>query len=446
MLTVRGIDRRPLSSPAFRRLWLASVVSAVGGSFSLIAIPLELFELTGSSATVGWSAAVSFPMLVLAALWTGSLADVVDRRRLLLAAHFGLAMTYTLLWAQAVADLESDAVRVAVLLVLVGAQGLSYGAIMTTTGAVLPRVVPPDVLLAASSLSSLARYTGAVVGPLLAAVLIPLVGLGTLYWLDATALIVVLWAVFRLPPLPAVSRSTDGSAAPSTARSAAPSTARPAARPSMGQHSLGGFRALAADRVLPAALALDLAAMAFGMPSALFPELAAGDPGTSVGSGLVDSASTLGLLYAAYPAGVLALGLFSGTFTRTRRPGTLMTAAALVWGLTVVLAGLAPSLWLTLAVLGLGGAANLVISTCRNAITQAYPDDSLRGRIQGALTIVLIGGPQAGTLLHGLAGSWLGPRRAICLGGLLTIATVVMIAAAAPRLWRRGQPPDHIRS
>jgi MFS family permease len=411
MLTVRGIDRRPLSIPAFRRLWLASLVSAIGGSFSVIMVPAQLFALTGSSATVGWSAAVSFPLLAFAALWSGSLADVVDRRRLLLVAHTGLAATYTLLWMQSVMDLQS----VTGLLILVGGQGLTYGAIMTTTGAVLPRVVPPDQLAAASSLSSLVRYTGAVLGPLLAGVLIPLVGAGTLYLFDAIALIAVLWAVFRLPPLPDLNQ--------------------PDSRPATVPHLVAGFRLLAADRILPGVLAVDLAAMAFGMPAALFPELAthwgAANPlGTSSSS----DARALGLLYAAYPAGVFAISLISGTFTRTRRPGTLMIAAALVWGVTVILTGLAPNLWLTLAALGFGGAANFVLSTCRNAITQAQPDDARRGRTQGTLTVVLIGGPQAATLLHGLAGSVLGTRWAICVGGLLTVTTVATIAAFHPQL------------
>jgi MFS family permease len=420
VLTVRALDRRPLAVAPFRRLWLASAIAAVGGSFSVIAVPVQLFALTGSSAAVGWSAAVSFPMLVLAALWTGSLADLMDRRRLLLRAHAGLALSYLLLWGQTATHRGS----VPILLVLVGVQSLSYGAIMTTGGAVLPRVLPADLLPAANSLNSLIRYIAAVVGPLLAGLLIPLVGLGPLYLFDAIALIGVLWAVLRLPPLP--------------------SATAPASRAARGSSVLAGFRRLASDRVLPAVLGIDLAAMVFGMPTALFPELASGE---LCGSGETCSAAAgaraLGLLHAAYPAGVIALGLLSGTFTRTRRPGALMAAAAGFWGLTLILAGLSTSLWFTLAVLGLGGAANLVLSTCRNTITQAQADDGLRGRIQGALTIVLFGGPQAAVLVHGLAGSALGARPATALGGLLTMTTVALITAAAPQVRRYTQPdPD----
>jgi len=195
-----------------------------------------------------------------------------------------------------------------------------------------------------------------------------------------------------------------------------------------------GFRRLAADRVVSAALAVDVIAMAFGMPAALFPDLARHLSGATT-SDPADSAMILGLLYAAYPAGVVALGLVSGTFTRAQRPGALLIGAAQVWGLTVILAGLSGKPALTLAALTVGGAANLVLSTCRTTITQARTDDEVRGRVQGALTVVRFGGPQAAVLLHGLAGSVLGPRLGIGLGGLLTVTGLTLIQVRAPQLW-----------
>ena len=196
---MRLVDRRPrLAIPAFRRLWTASVVSAVGGSFSLVAVPTQLFAGTGSSAAVGLASAVSMASLILAALYVGALADTTDRRRLLLAGNAGLGLTYLSLWLDAVLRVDS----VVVLLLLVGLQGISFGATMTTMGAAVPRVVPAGQLVAANSLSSLTRYTGAVLGPVLAGVLIPVVGLSWLYLFDALALIVVLWAVAALPPMP----------------------------------------------------------------------------------------------------------------------------------------------------------------------------------------------------------------------------------------------------
>ena len=410
------VDRRPLAIAAYRRLWVASAVCAVGGSFSVVAVPAQLFTVTGSSAAVGASAAVSLVALIVAALWTGALADVIDRRTVLLGAHSGLGLTYAALWAQATLGGRS----VPVLWVLVACQGLSFGAIMTTMGAAVPRLVPVELLPAANSLSHLVRYAGSILGPLLAGVLIPIVGLGTLYLLDAVALLAVVWAVVKLPPLPPRPRRTGSSNDPVAQHQRSRST--------IG-HVLDGFRYLAASRLLMAVLAVDLAAMVFGMPAALFPELAQHTYGGPAGGG-----PELGLLYAAYPVGVFVAGLVSGTFTRARRHGALMAAAAAAWGVTVVILGLAAQLWIALAALLLGGAVNFVLSTFRNAISQAHTEDAMRGRIQGSLIVVLQGGPQIANLLHGAAAPIFGPRIVICAGGLLTVATVAAIAWTAPQV------------
>jgi MFS family permease len=409
------VDQRPLAIPAYRRLWVASLVCAVGGSFSVVAVPAQLFAMTGSSAAVGASGAVSFVALLVAALGAGVLADARDRRTILLAANGGLAVTYAALWAQAALGLRS----VPVLLALVACQELTLGAILTTTGAAVPRVVPADLLPAANSLSSLVRYAGSILGPLLAGVLIPVVGLGTLYLFDAAALLAVLWAVARLPPMPPGPACSSSTGVP-------PGSAR---RASTGV--LAGFRYLAASRLLMAVLAVDLAAMVFGMPVALFPELAEDTYGGPPGGG-----PQLGLLYAAYPAGVFLAGLLSGTFTRARRHGAVMAAAAVAWGGTVVVLGLSAELWPALAALVLGGAVNFVLSTFRNAISQAYTDDALRGRVQGAMVVVLLGGPQIANVLHGAAAAFVAPRVVICAGGLLTIVTVAAVAWRTPQLRR----------
>lgn len=398
------LDRRPLAIPAFRRLWLASTVGAVGGSFGVVAVPTQLFTSTGSSAYVGAGAAVSFCGLAVGSLWIGNLADRVDRRRLLLLAHCGLALTYAALWAQAALGGRS----IALLLALVACQGLTLGAIMVTMGTAVPRLVPVDLLPAANALTSLVRYAGAVLGPILAGALIPLVGLSTLYLLDAVALLAIVWAVARLPPiLPSPQPVTSG--------------------------PIAGFRYLLASRLLLALVAVDLAAMVFSLPTALLPELAERTYGGPSGGGM-----ELGLLYAAYPIGVLAAGLMSGTFTRARRHGALMASAALAWGGAVVILGLAAQLWLAVAALVLGGAVNFVLSTFRNAISQAHTDDAMRGRIQGSLIVVLFGGPQLANVLHGTAAALYGPQVTICVGGLLTVVTVAVILRLAPEFWRYG--------
>jgi MFS family permease len=419
------VDGRPLAIPAFRRLWIASAVAAVGGSFSLVAVPTQLFTVTGSSAAIGVASAVGLVALVVSALWSGALADATDRRRLLLVADAVLCLGYLGLWLNAVSGLNS----VPVLYLLVAVEGFAYGAIQTTTGAAVPRIVPRDLLVAANSLSSLTRYTGAVVGPLLAGALIPVVGLGTLYLLDALALGVVLWAVMRLPAMPPAGPPDGGTPYERSAF---------VGRPRIHWGGVGilrqvghGFRYLAGRRVLVGIIAVDLAAMVFALPFALYPELAERAYGGPPGGGRV-----LGLLFAAYPVGVFLAGLLSGTFSRARRHGALMAGAAIAWGCCVVALGLAARLWLAVAALVVGGAVNFALSTFRNAISQAHTDDALRGRIQGAMTVILVGGPQLANLLHGIGAPALGARWTVAIGGVCCVLAVALILWRVPQLWR----------
>lgn len=399
------IDRRPLRIAAFRRLWTASAITAVGGSFGLVAVPLQVFARTGSSAAIGGSAAVSLAALVVAAVWSGARADASDRRRLLLAGNAVLGAAHLGLWLATALALDSFAV----VLVLVAVQGLGFGTTMTVMGAAVPRVVPAAQLVAANSLSALTRYTGAVISPLLAGVLIPATGLATLYLLDALALGGVLWAVAALPAMPPTS-----------------SPSAPALR-----QLTEGVRYLAGRPLLIAICAVDLAAMVFAMPTALFPELAHRVYGGPAGGG-----AQLGLLFAAYPAGVFLAGLFSGPIGRARRLGALMAAAALSWSGCVMLLSLATDVRAAALALAAGGALNFVHSTCRTTIAQARTDDALRGRTQGVLTVVLVGGPQLANVLHGVAGAALGARIAIGVGGALTLAAVLLLLRAFPGLWR----------
>jgi MFS family permease len=394
------VDRRPLAIPDYRRLWTASVVTAIGGSFSLVAVPARLFTMSGSSAAVGTAASISLVTLIVSALWSGVLADRMDRRTILVTANAVLAAAYA---GFAVAG------SVTVMLGLVGVQGLAFGAVMATMGAAVPRVVPRELLPAASSLSSLVRQTGSIAGPLLAGALLPVTGARPLFLCDAVALLAVIWAILRLPEM----------------RPAAAAKHEPMLR-QLGQ----GFVYLSRQRVLMAVLAVDLAAMVFSFPFALYPELAERVYGGPPGGG-----SILGLLYAAYPAGVFAAGLFSGSFTRARRLGALMAGAGIAWGFIVMLLGAASTAWLGALALVAGGAVNFVLSTSRNAISQAYTDDALLGRIQGVLVVVLMGGPQLAGLLHGYGGALVGARVAIAVGGLLTVVSIILVVRLAPALW-----------
>ncbi|WP_020519728.1 MFS transporter [Catelliglobosispora koreensis] len=391
-----SVDTRPLRIAPFRRLWLASVVTAVGGQFSFIAVPKQLYDLTGSSRYIGIAGAVTLCCLGVAALWGGALADVYDRRRVLLVTSSGIAATAVLFWAlYAVAT-------VPVMLTLIGLNAMFMGAHLSAFGAAIPRLVPTELLTAASSLGSLVRSLGPIAGPLLAVLLIPLTGLQWLYAVDAIALTATVWAVWRLPAMP------------------------PGTQAKRRINVVDGLRYLAAQPVLVALLAADLIAMVFGLPVALYPELAEHRFGGD---------RALGLLFAGLPIGIFAMGLISGRFTHFKRHGVIVTVAVAAWGATLVGLGLSYTLPFAMAFLIVGGAANFLLTTFRNAMTQAYATDEMRGRTQGALTLITMGGPSLANLLHGTLSPAIGPSWTIAGGGLLTMAAVIAVAIAVPSFW-----------
>lgn len=199
------VDVRPLRAGAFRRLWAAGIVTALGAQLTAVIVPLQIYEFSGSSAYVGLAGLVGLAPMAAAALWGGVLADVRDRRRVLLTTTIGIGVTSLLLWAQAWANLRS----VAVLLVLVAVQQALFGANSTVSRAVTPRLVRPELLTAANALQSTVLLSAGITGPLLAGGLLPVVGSRTLFLADAIAVCATVWAVWRLPALPRPAAVSD---------------------------------------------------------------------------------------------------------------------------------------------------------------------------------------------------------------------------------------------
>ncbi|MET9505093.1 MFS transporter [Streptomyces sp. NPDC006622] len=401
-----AMDTRPLRRPAYRRLWSSTIVTAVGSQLTAVAVPKQIYDITGSSAWVGYASLAGLLPMVVFALWGGAVADTVDRRKLLLITNTGIAVTSVLFWLQAAAGLDS----VAVLMVLLATQQAFFGLNAPARTASIARLVPAGELAAANALGSTVMQTGLVVGPLLAGALIPVIGLPELYLLDALALSVTLWAVARLPALPPL----DGSAA----------------RRAGLREIMAGFRYIARHKVLLLSFLADVVAMVFGMPRALFPQLAA-ETYAPYGEGLA-----LGLLFAAVPVGAVLGGLLSGTFSRARRHGWMVIGAVVAWGAAIAGFGLSGSLWLAVVFLAAAGVADMVSMVFRGAILLSAATDEMRGRMQGVFTVVVAGGPRLADVLHGTAGAAFGPRTAVVGGGLLVVAVMLVLAAAVPALRR----------
>ena len=250
MRRLRGLvaDTRPLRNEYFRRLWLANIVTVVGAQLTVVAVPAQIYQLTDSSAYVGLTGLFGLVPLIVFGLWGGALADVFDRRSILIVTTSGLIATSVLFWVQAAAGNTS----VWLLLGLFSVQQAFFAVNQPTRSAVLPKLFTAELLPAANSLNMTIVMAGAIGGPLIAGVLIPVLGFSWLYLIDAISLFATLSAVVRLPRLP-----VEGVTGSPGLRSV-----------------IEGFAYLGGHPVLLMSFVVDLIAMVFGMPRALFPEMA----------------------------------------------------------------------------------------------------------------------------------------------------------------------------
>ena len=283
-------DTTPLENRDYRRLWTAGIVTVIGAQLSVVAVPQQVYEITRSSAYVGLTGIFGLVPLVVFGLWGGALADVMDRRRLLMITSIGLGVTSVLFWIQAALNVNN----VWLVLGLFSVQQAFFAVNQPTRAAIIPRLIPGRQLPAANSLNMTVVQFGAIAGPLLAGVLIPSAGLQLLYLLDSIFLLATLWAVWKLPAIPPTG----------TSRRAGLSEV------------LGGFTYLATQKVLLASFVVDIIAMVFGMSRALFPEIAHESFGDPASGGFA-----LGLLFAAMSVGAVLGGVFSGWLPRVQYQG-----------------------------------------------------------------------------------------------------------------------------
>jgi MFS family permease len=407
-------DTRPLRNPHFRRLWTANIVTVVGAQLTVVAVPAQIYAETGSSAYVGLTGVFGLVPLVVFGLWGGALADVIDRRTLLIVTTFGLIGTSTLFWLQAWAG----GTNVWLLLSLFSVQQAFFAVNQPTRSAVLPRLLPLSLLPAANSLNMTVMQAGAIGGPLIAGALIPVFGFSWLYLIDTLTLIPTLGAVLSLPPLPI--EGVTGS---------------------LGFRAvLDGLGYLKSQPVLLMSFLVDIIAMVFGMPRALFPEIAHIDFGGPENGGLA-----FAVLFAGIPAGAVLGGVFSGWVSRVERQGVAVLAAVMVWGLAMVGFGAAvgladtwrwPMLVVAVLMLVVGGAADMASAAFRTSMLQSAASDAVRGRLQGVFTVVVVGGPRIADVAHGAVAVSIGASATAAGGGFLVVVATVLAAVAFPAFVR----------
>jgi MFS family permease len=407
-------DTRPLRVAHFRRLWVANIVTVVGAQLTVVAVPAQIYSMTGSSAYVGLTGLFGLVPLVVFGLYGGALADVFDRRTILICTTVGLIATSGLFWVQAAVGMTN----VWALLSLFAVQQAFFAVNQPTRSAVLPKLVEPALLPAANALNIIIFQAGAIAGPLLAGVLIPFVGLEWLYLVDTITLFATLSAVVRLPRLPVL----DVVKVPGV------------------RAVLDGFVYLRGHPVVLMSFVVDIIAMVFGMPRALFPEIAHLDFGGPDEGGMV-----FALLFAAIPAGAVLGGVLSGWVSRVERTGRAVIVCILVWGAAMTGFGVAvlladrwqlPMLVAALLMLVVGGAADMASSAFRNAMIMTAATDEVRGRLQGVFIVVVAGGPRIADVVHGSAAAVVGAGAAAAGGGVLVIVGTVVAALVVPSFVR----------
>ncbi|QKT06385.1 MFS transporter [Gordonia sp. X0973] len=407
-------DTRPLATPDFRHLWVANIVTVIGAQLTVVAVPMQIYALTKSSGYVGLTGLFGLVPLIAFGLWGGALADVFDRRKILLVTTVGLIVTAFLFFAQAALGLNN----VWVLLGLFSLQQAFFAVNQPTRSAVLPRILPLAQLPAANSLNMTVMQAGAIVGPMLGGILVPVLGFSLMYLLDGLSLLTTLWAVWRLPAL--VPERVDGDE-----------------KPTVGLRSIvDGLSYLRGHKVLLMSFVVDLIAMIFGMPRILFPQIAHESFG-----GRVDGGWQVALLFASIPLGAVLGGVFSGWVSRVNRQGLAVVICIVVWGAAVAVAGFAlfgahgtwfPILPVVVAALVVGGAADMVSSAFRMTMLQSAGDDSVRGRLQGVFTVVVAGGPRLADVSHGWVAAAAGTAVATAGGGVAVVVLTIVAALAVP--------------
>ena len=398
------VDVAPLrTSRDFRLLFLGQLVSLLGSNLTIVAVAYQVYRLTGSSLWVGLVSFIQLPFLITGSLWGGALGDRFDRRTLLVAASGLLGLTSLALGLNALGPRPAFWVVVTMPAIAAGLAGLS-GPLRT---AVIPSLVAPEELVSAFSLNQVIINGATVVGPGVAGILVATTGLAWCYLIDAAtffALVLATWLMHPMPP----QGTHDGQRTLAAIRQ--------------------GFRYVRGHPLVQAVYLVDLNAMVFGLPRALFPAVTAhlyhGGP------------ETLGLLYASPGAGALVMAVFTGWMAKVRRRGRLVTLVVLAWGAAMALFGVVHVVVVGVLCLAVAGAMDVISTVLRNTILQTSITDDFRSRVSSIQMAVVTGGPRLGDLESGAVASLSSTEFSIVSGGLLCVVGVLALLRWRPHFWR----------
>lgn len=394
------LDLSPLRRRDYRLLYAGQTVSFVGSMLTYVAVPYQLYALTKSALLVGLLGTAQLVPLLLFGLWGGAAADTLDRRKVLVASEVVLAVASLAMLGNALFPRPSAVVIFVVAALASGVNGFHRPALEAMT----PRLVPKAEMPAIAALGSLKYNIGAIGGPALAGFLIAKLGLAATYAIDAATFMVSIACLLALRA-PAAPPKREGSPVAQIAE---------------------GLRYALARPELVGTYVVDIVAMTFAMPMALFPMM----------SERWGGASAAGWLYSAMAIGSLVMTAVSGAAKHVRRHGAAVIAAAAAWGVAIVLLGFAPSLPLAVLCLALAGAADMVSGLFRMTIWNQTIPDHFRGRLAAVEMLSYMTGPLLGNARAGAMAASYGERVSIVSGGVLCIFCVLACVPLLPAFWR----------
>jgi MFS family permease len=382
----------------YRLLFLAGTVFYLGGMVTYVAVPFQLYDITGSNFVVGAVGIVELVPLIVFGLWGGALADHMDRRTLLVWTGVAQVVFTSLLVVNAFLPEPQIWVIFVVAALLSAAQSLQR----PSREALIPRTVDHAQLPAAVALSSVGIQVGMLAGPAVGGVLLHAVGAGWCFLVDVVGIAVATVLFTRMRPYPPI-------------EAAAPPSLRGIEE---------GLRYAVGRRDLLGTYIIDIVAMFMAMPTVLFPALA---------QDVLQRPELLGLLYTAGTVGALVASLTSGWTGRLHHHGRAVVLAAMAWGASVAVAGLLYNPWLMLLCFAVAGAMDNISGIFRSIIWHQTIPDSMRGRLAGIEMLSYSVGPIGGEIRSGLVADKFGVRQAITSGGILCV-----LGVAATSVWLRG--------
>lgn len=396
------VDMTPLrQSSRFRWLFSGLSLAWMGRQLTVVAVPFQVYQLTGSTFLVGALGIVQLIPLLATSVVGGALVDSVDRRRLIVLAQ--VASLFTAVGLAINASLDEPMVW---LIFVLSAVNAGFSAVDSPArSAAIPTLVGRDLVPASMAITQTVANVAKTLGPAIGGFLIAQTSLTATYSIEATAFFVSAFLMIRVGSL----------------------------KPEGGGQKYGwesikeGFRFLKERSILQANFVIDINAMVFGMPQALFPVI-----GTEVLGG---NAATVGLLYAAPGAGALVGAVTSGWVGGVRRHGRAVVIAVIVWGLSIAMFGMATSVWIAVGLLALAGAADVVSAVFRTTILQLAVPDRLRGRLSAIQIGVVAGGPRLGDFEAGAVAAVTSPQFSVLSGGLACILGAMLIARKVPRYY-----------